>query len=55
MFQETDFAEHIEKKYKMSMGPIIEEEVEEWDLNRVGPSTSMNTKGNHVSRKTYFQ
>jgi hypothetical protein len=29
MFQETDFAEHIEKKYKMSMGPIIEEEVEE--------------------------
>jgi RecA/RadA recombinase len=30
MFQETDLADHIEKKYKMSMGPIMdEEEVEE--------------------------
>ena len=29
MFQETDLADHIEKKYKMSMGPIIEEEAEE--------------------------
>jgi RecA/RadA recombinase len=28
MFQETDLAEHIEKKYKMSMGPIIDEDVE---------------------------
>jgi hypothetical protein len=29
MFQETDLADHIEKKYKMSMGPIMEEEAEE--------------------------
>ena len=28
MFQETDFADHIEKKYKMSMGPIIDEDQE---------------------------
>ncbi len=26
MFQETDFADHIEKKYKMSMGPIMDED-----------------------------
>ena len=26
MFQETDLADHIEKKYKMSMGPIMDEE-----------------------------
>jgi len=26
MFQETDLAEHIEKKYKMSMGPIMDED-----------------------------
>jgi len=28
MFQETDLADHIEKKYKMSMGPIMEEDAE---------------------------
>ena len=28
MFQETDLADHIEKKYKMSMGPIIDEDQE---------------------------
>jgi RecA/RadA recombinase len=26
MFQETDLADHIEKKYKMSMGPIMDED-----------------------------
>ena len=28
MFQETDFADHIEKKYKMSMGAMFEDEEE---------------------------
>lgn len=29
LFQETDFADYIEKKYKMSMGPIMDEDEEE--------------------------
>ena len=29
LFQETDFADYIEKKYKMSMGPIMDGDEEE--------------------------